>query len=104
MGPEITILTVTASVTAARAIISGVILIARGPGSNQNFAILITIVRPIGIGPNFGAGIIGRSTGRVTLGVSTGDLTIPWSRKSTTITAAPKVILSLKTSSALRPQ
>jgi hypothetical protein len=94
MGPETAILAGTASVTAAPAIIPGVILIAQGPGSNQNStnAItvarrtasnqnstgVITIARPTGIDPNFGPGDIGRSTGIITPDVSTGDLNIPW--------------------------
>ncbi len=93
MGPGIAILTGTASVIAALAIIPGVILIARGRGSSQNFTSVITIARRTatknscgaitiarltGIGINFDPGVIGRSTGMITPGASTGDRTIPW--------------------------
>jgi hypothetical protein len=94
MGPETAILPGTASVTAAPAINPGVILIARGPGSNQNSTSVvtnarrtasnqnstgvITIARPTGVDPNFGPGVIDRFTGMVVPDGSTGDLTIPW--------------------------
>jgi hypothetical protein len=88
-GTEITILIGLIFVTAAPAIIPGIICIARDPGSNQNSTSVITIVRRIassrsttgvitiarltGIGTNFGTGDIGRSTVMVTLDDSTDD-------------------------------
>lgn len=93
MGPGIDILTGIASVIAAPAIIPGVILIARGLGSNQNFTTVIatarrtatknfsgaiTIAHLTGIDPDFGPGVIGRSTGIIAPGASTGDRTIRW--------------------------
>lgn len=87
MGPEIDMLIGTASVTAAPAIIPGVILIARGPGSNRNFTGGIIIARLTGMDPNCGPGVIGRSTGTIAPDASTGTIapdastgarTIPW--------------------------
>lgn len=94
MGPQIEILIGIASVIAAPAIIPGVILIAPGRGLNQDSTTVIAIARPIatgqnssgditiarptGIDPNFGIGVIGRSTGMVAPDGSTGDRIIPW--------------------------
>jgi hypothetical protein len=78
MDPEIEILTATASVTAAPAIIPGNILIARDRGSNQNPTTVIAIVRRTGRGLNFDHGVTGRSTGIIAPAGSTAGLTIPW--------------------------
>jgi hypothetical protein len=93
MGPGVAILTGTASVIAALAIIPDGILIARDPGSNQNSTSVITIdrrtaiknscgvitiARHTGKGLNFGPGVIGRFIGIIAPDASSGDRTIPW--------------------------
>ena len=73
-----------------------------GPGVIISSA--TTTVRHTESGINTIAGIAGRFTGMVTPDTTTNDSTTRWCEKLTTIMAAQKVMLRLKTSSVHRPR